>query len=125
MGIAMLAFMHLYLKYTYVVAEYVQSQMLSLFDDPCSQPLFIQGLMGLKGLFDAKEVMIHVIGKKAEGDLARPFKAGPGMFGGAFIVLFVMSQAICLRVESLVEAPGPATDAASIKAAEESAKKTQ
>jgi len=84
-GIAMLAFMHLYMKYT--------------------QPLFIQGLMGLKGLFDAKEIMIHVFGKKAEGDLARPFKAPPGMFG--------------------VEAPGPATDSASIKAAEESAKKTQ
>ncbi|CAL1715909.1 unnamed protein product [Somion occarium] len=62
MGILMMAFLHGYLKYT--------------------QPLFIQALMGLKGLYDAKPVAIHVLGKPAEGDLKRPFKAG-GMFGTA------------------------------------------
>ncbi|KAI0706581.1 inorganic phosphate transporter [Earliella scabrosa] len=61
-GCAMMAFMHLYMKYT--------------------QPLFIQALMGLKSLYDAKPVAIHVLGKPAEGDLKRPFKAG-GMFGAA------------------------------------------
>ncbi|EJF56012.1 inorganic phosphate transporter [Dichomitus squalens] len=61
-GVAMMAFMHLYMKYT--------------------QPLFIQALMGLKTLYDAKPVAIHVLGKPAEGDLKRPFKAG-GMFGAA------------------------------------------
>ncbi|KAI0750316.1 inorganic phosphate transporter [Daedaleopsis nitida] len=61
-GAAMMAFMHLYLKYT--------------------QPLFIQALMGVKTLYDAKPVAIHLFGKPAEGDLKRPFKAG-GMFGGA------------------------------------------
>ncbi|KAF8340374.1 uncharacterized protein EI90DRAFT_3143840 [Cantharellus anzutake] len=83
MGIAMLAFMHLYLKYT--------------------QPLFIQAVMGLKNLFEAKELAIHLFGKKADGDLKRPFKAGPGLFG--------------------MEAPGPSTDPAAIKAAEDAAKK--
>lgn len=61
MGIAMMAFMHLYLKYT--------------------QPLFIQALMTLKNLYDAKLVAIHVLGKTPDGDLKRPFKT-PGMFGG-------------------------------------------
>lgn len=37
--------------------------------------------MGLKSLYDAKPVAIHILGKPAEGDLKRPFKAG-GMFGG-------------------------------------------
>ncbi|KAL1949979.1 hypothetical protein VTO73DRAFT_8860 [Trametes versicolor] len=62
MGLAMMAFMHLYLNYT--------------------QPLFIQALMGLKTLYDAKPVSIHLLGKPAEGDLKRPFKVG-GMFGAA------------------------------------------
>ncbi|KAI0761574.1 inorganic phosphate transporter [Trametes elegans] len=62
MGLAMMAFMHLYLGYT--------------------QPLFIQALMGFKTLYDAKPVAIHLFGKPAEGDLKRPFKAG-GMFGAA------------------------------------------
>jgi len=76
MGVGMMAFMHGYLGYT--------------------QPLFIQALMGLKGVYDSNEVTIHVIGKKAEGDLKRPFKAPPGMFGPT----------------------GPQTDAAAIKEAE-------
>jgi len=75
-GIAMMSFMHLYMKYT--------------------QPLFIQALMGIKALAEAKPIAIHVFGKKAEGDLKRPFKAG-GMFGAA---------------------GEPATDKASIKEAE-------
>ena len=61
MGIAMMAVMHIYFKFT--------------------QPLFIQSLMGLKNLWDAKIVAIHVRGQKAEGDLKRPFQT-PGMFGG-------------------------------------------
>ncbi|KAI1786578.1 inorganic phosphate transporter [Ganoderma leucocontextum] len=61
-GLAMMSFMHLYLKYT--------------------QPLFIQALMGVKTLYDAKPVAIYVFGKPAEGDLKRPFKQG-GMFGAA------------------------------------------
>ncbi|KAG5642251.1 hypothetical protein DXG03_003352 [Asterophora parasitica] len=77
MGIAMMAFMHLYMKYT--------------------QPLFIQALMGLKNLYDAKLVAIHILGKTPEGDLKRPFKTA-GMFGAA--------------------PAGPATDAASIAEAE-------
>jgi len=76
MGVAMMAVMHGYLKYT--------------------QPLFIQALMGLKGVYDSNEVAIHLLGKKAEGDLKRPFKSPPGMFG----------------------ATGPNTDAAAIKEAE-------
>lgn len=73
----MMGVFHLYLKYT--------------------QPLFIQSLMGLKNLYDAKLVAIHLLGKPAEGDLARPFKT-PGMFGAP--------------------ATGPQTDAAAIAEAE-------
>jgi hypothetical protein len=61
MGIAMMAVLHLYFKYT--------------------QPLFIQALMGLKNLYDAKPVAIHILGHPAEGELKRPFKT-PSMFGG-------------------------------------------
>ncbi|KAE9411331.1 hypothetical protein BT96DRAFT_930454 [Gymnopus androsaceus JB14] len=63
-----------------------------------TQPLFIQSLMGLKGLYDAKPIAIHILGKPAEGDLKRPFKAAPGMFGAA--------------------AGGPQTDKAAISEAE-------
>jgi len=62
LGIAMMALMHGYLRYT--------------------QPLFIQGLMGIKNLYDAKPVAIHIFGKPAEGDLKRPFASGPSLFGG-------------------------------------------
>ncbi|KZS92569.1 inorganic phosphate transporter [Sistotremastrum niveocremeum HHB9708] len=76
-GIAIMAGMHLYMGYT--------------------QPLFIQALMGVKNLYDAKPVAIYILGKPAEGDLKRPFKAGGGMFGPT---------------------PEPATDKAAIAEAE-------
>jgi hypothetical protein len=62
-SIAMMAFLHLYLKY--------------------SQPLFVQAIMAFKSLYEAKVVKIHVLGQAADGDLKRPFKSGPGFFGGA------------------------------------------
>ncbi|KDQ58909.1 hypothetical protein JAAARDRAFT_154071 [Jaapia argillacea MUCL 33604] len=62
MSLAMMAFLHIYMKYT--------------------QPLFMQALMGVKNLYDAKPVQLHIFGKAAEGDLKRPFKAGGGLFGG-------------------------------------------
>jgi hypothetical protein len=61
MGVAMMAFLHGYMKYT--------------------QPLFVQAIMGLKGLYDAKPVQVHLLGQKAEGELKRPWKAAGGMFG--------------------------------------------
>ncbi|PVG04307.1 putative PHO88-involved in phosphate transport [Serendipita vermifera] len=76
MGMAMMIFLHLYMKFT--------------------QPLFIQGLMGLKGLYEAKPVALYIFNKPAEGDLKRPFKQPPGLFGSS----------------------NPATDKASIAAAE-------
>ena len=57
-----MAFLHLYLKY--------------------SQPLFVQGIMAFKSLYEAKTVKIHVLGQAPEGDLKRPFKGAGGMFGG-------------------------------------------
>ena len=66
MGIAMMAVMHLYFHFT--------------------QPLFIQSLMGFKGLYDAKLVSIHVLGRPATGDLKRPFKT-PSMFGRKFFLI--------------------------------------
>jgi len=83
-GVAMLAVMHFYFKFT--------------------QPLFVQSITGLKAVYEAKEVAIHIFGKKAEGELSRPFQAAPGMFGAP---------------------AGATTDAASIKAAEEELKKTK
>ncbi|KAH9955903.1 inorganic phosphate transporter [Russula dissimulans] len=62
-SVAMMTFLHLYLKY--------------------SQPLFVQALMAFKSLYEAKIVKIHVLGQKAEGDLKRPFKTGPGLFGAS------------------------------------------
>lgn len=64
MGIAMMAVMHIYFKFT--------------------QPLFIQALMGLKNIYDAKPVAIHILGKPATGDLKRPFKVA-SMFGREFL----------------------------------------
>ncbi|KAJ7230697.1 inorganic phosphate transporter [Mycena pura] len=78
MGIAMMAFLHGYMKFT--------------------QPLFVQAIMGAKGIYEANPFKIHVLGKKAEGDLKRPWKAGGGMFGAA--------------------ASGPQTDNAAITEAE-------
>jgi Phosphate transport (Pho88) len=57
----MMTFLHLYMKFT--------------------QPLFIQGLMGLKGLYEAKPVALYIF---AEGDLKRPFKQPPSILGGKF-----------------------------------------
>ncbi|RXW20201.1 hypothetical protein EST38_g5647 [Candolleomyces aberdarensis] len=75
-GVAMMGVMHIYFKFT--------------------QPLFIQSLMGLKSLYDAKIVQIYILGKPATGDLQRPFKAA-SMFGAP---------------------TGPQTDAAAIAEAE-------
>lgn len=55
--------------------------------------------MPLKALFENNEVKIHLLGKPATGDLKRPFKVAPSMFGGT----------------------GTQTDSAAIKEAEKSA----
>lgn len=61
-GIAMIGFMHLYMKYT--------------------NPLLMQSIMPVKSALEQKIVQIHVFGKAASGDLKRPF-AAPSMFGAA------------------------------------------
>lgn len=53
-----MGFMHLYMKYT--------------------QPLFIQGILPLKGLYDSKVLLIHLLGKPATGELKRPFAVPAG-----------------------------------------------
>jgi hypothetical protein len=58
----MMVFLHIYMKYT--------------------QPLFIQALMGVKNLVEAKPVSLYIFGKEAEGDYKRPWKTG-GLFGGS------------------------------------------
>jgi len=58
MGVGMMAFMHLYMKYT--------------------NPLLIQSIIPLKGAFEGNLVKIHVMGEPAVGDLKRPFKAAGG-----------------------------------------------
>lgn len=63
MGIAMMGFMHVYLKYT--------------------NPLLIQSIIPLKGALEGNLVKIHVLGQPASGDLKRPFKTAGG-FMSAF-----------------------------------------
>ncbi|OQE23664.1 hypothetical protein PENSTE_c008G09544 [Penicillium steckii] len=58
MGVGMMGVMHLYMKYT--------------------NPLLIQSIIPLKSALESNLVKIHLFGKPATGDLARPFKAGGG-----------------------------------------------
>ncbi|KAI9002658.1 inorganic phosphate transporter [Gaertneriomyces semiglobifer] len=46
------------------------------------RPLLLQSILGLRTIYQAPLVQIHVLGKQAAGDLARPWKA-PGPFGQA------------------------------------------
>jgi hypothetical protein len=62
MGVAMMAVMHLYFKYT--------------------NPLIIQSIIPLKGAFEANLTKIHVFGQPAAGDLKRPFKQAAGFMSG-------------------------------------------
>ncbi|GAA94568.1 uncharacterized protein L969DRAFT_47526 [Mixia osmundae IAM 14324] len=61
-GIAMMCFLHGYMKYT--------------------QPLFLQSLMPMKAALEAKIVQLHLFGQPATGELKRPFKVG-GLMGAA------------------------------------------
>ena len=65
MGVGMMAFMHLYLKYT--------------------NPLLVQSIIPFKGAIESNLFQIYILGKPAVGDLKRPWKtAGPmGMMGGS------------------------------------------
>jgi hypothetical protein len=66
MGVAMMAFMHLYMNYT--------------------NPLLIQSIIPLKGALEGNMAKIFLFGQPASGELKRPFKAGGGglaaMMGG-------------------------------------------
>ncbi|EPY53357.1 pho88 family protein [Schizosaccharomyces cryophilus OY26] len=59
-GVAMMAFMHLYMGY--------------------AQPLVLQSILPLISLFTNQLTSIYILGKAAEGSLARPFAASGGMF---------------------------------------------
>lgn len=59
-GVAMMGFMHFYMKYT--------------------NPLFMQTISPIKSALEHNEVKIHLFGAKPVGDLKRPFVA-PSMFG--------------------------------------------
>ncbi|CDK25960.1 unnamed protein product [Kuraishia capsulata CBS 1993] len=61
-GVAMMGFMHIYMKYT--------------------NPLLMQSISPLKGALENNIVKIHLWGSAPVGDLKRPFKA-PSMFGGS------------------------------------------
>jgi hypothetical protein len=61
MGVGMMAFMHIYMKYT--------------------NPLLIQSIIPVKGAFESNLVKVHIFGKPAVGELKRPWKAGGGMMG--------------------------------------------
>ncbi len=73
-----------------------------------SQPLALQSIMTLKGVLESNPARLHLWGKKAEGDLARPFKVQGGF------------------MDSITgKTSGPQTDAASIKEAEKAGGKTE
>lgn len=61
-SLAMMGFMHLYMKY--------------------SNPLFMQSISSVKSALESNIVKIHLFGKPASGDLKRPFKAAPGLLAG-------------------------------------------
>lgn len=63
MGVAMMAVMHLYFKYT--------------------NPLVIQSIIPLKGAFEGNLVKVHLLGHPATGDLKRPWKQAGGFMGMA------------------------------------------
>lgn len=92
-----MAFLHIYLKYT--------------------QPLFVQALMGLKSLYEAKTVKIHLLGRPADGDLKRPFKGAGGMFGGTRLYRRVLLS-VALILSFSLAAADPQTDKAAIEEAE-------
>ncbi|PKI84554.1 hypothetical protein MVES_001745 [Malassezia vespertilionis] len=77
MGCGLLAFMHLYMGYT--------------------NPLVIQSILPVKNALESNMAKIWVWGVPATGELKRPFKPAPGLFGGA---------------------GGPQTDKASVQEAE-------
>lgn len=60
-GIAMMGFMHIYMKYT--------------------NPLLIQSILPVKSALESNIVKIHLFGQPASGDLKRPFKVA-NMFAG-------------------------------------------
>jgi len=65
MGVGMLAVMHLYLGY--------------------ANPLLIQSMIPLKGVFEGNLAKVWIFGKPAVGELKRPWKSSggfPGMGGG-------------------------------------------
>ena len=97
MGIAIMAVMHGYFKFT--------------------QPLFVQALMGVKGIFDAKKVVIHLLGKPATGEHKRPFAAASLMSR----MLFLLYSVLACSYSLFVAATGPKSDAASIAEAEKRA----
>lgn len=57
-SMAMMGFMHIYMKYT--------------------NPLVMQAPSAVKSALEANIVKIHLFGTPASGDLKRPFKAAPG-----------------------------------------------
>ncbi|KAL7794209.1 inorganic phosphate transporter Pho88 [Trichoderma ceciliae] len=70
MGIAMMSFMHLYMKYT--------------------NPLVIQSIIPVKSVFESNLAKIHIYGQPASGELKRPFKQAQGIMsamqgGGASV----------------------------------------
>ncbi|KAA1096003.1 hypothetical protein PGT21_002098 [Puccinia graminis f. sp. tritici] len=62
MGVLMMCFLHLYMKY--------------------DAPLFLQSIMPLKTVYDNKLVQIHLFGHPATGDYKRPFQTS-GFMGAA------------------------------------------
>jgi len=57
------------------------------------QPLFIQSFMMWKTVLFSSLVQIHIFGKKAEGELKRPFKVDSPF--GSVISFFVLSRGSC------------------------------
>ncbi|KAG4302424.1 hypothetical protein PCK1_001260 [Pneumocystis canis] len=60
-GFCMIAVMHLYFKF--------------------SQPLLVQSILPLKTVLEGKIVQLHLWKRPATGELKRPFKKPPGLFG--------------------------------------------
>lgn len=63
--------------------------------------------MPLKALYDDKMVQLYIRGKPATGDLARPFKTAPSMFGELHSSSYTNTSWLyrCFKVVLLAQKP--------------------
>ncbi len=62
---------------------YTQTNQTPRDTQPTNNSLVIQSILPIKNALESKQAQLWVWGKPATGELKRPFKAPPGLFGAA------------------------------------------